>query len=36
MTRHAYLIAAHDNLFVLSTLMRMLDDPRNDLFVHVD
>lgn len=36
MTRHAYLIAGHDNPYVLSTLVEMLDDPRNDLFVHVD
>lgn len=36
MTRHAYLIAAHDNPHVLSTLVEMLDDPRNDLFVHID
>lgn len=36
MDRHAYLIAAHDNYYVLEQLMRLLDDPRNDIYLHVD
>lgn len=36
MDRHAYLIAAHDNYYVLAQLMRLLDDPRNDIYLHVD
>ena len=34
--RHAYLITAADNFYVLERLLGMLDDPRNDIFVHVD
>jgi hypothetical protein len=34
--RHAYLIAAHDNLYVLEKLIKLLDDARNDLFIHLD
>lgn len=36
MDRHAYLIVAHDNFYVLEQLIRLLDDPRNDIFLHVD
>ena len=34
--KHAYLIIAHGNLRVLELLLRMLDDPRNDIWLHVD
>ena len=34
--RHAYLIMAHDNPGQLSKLIRLLDDERNDIFVHID
>ena len=34
--RHAYLIIAHGNLRVLELLLRMLDDPRNDIWLHMD
>lgn len=34
--RHAYLIAAHDKPAQLMTLLRLLDDPQNDVFLHVD
>ena len=34
--RHAYLIMAHDNPCQLSKLIHLLDDERNDIFVHID
>ena len=34
--RHAYLILAHKNFGQLRKLLALLDDPRNDIFVHVD
>lgn len=34
--RHAYLIAAHGNFQLLETLLELLDDPRNDIFLHMD
>lgn len=36
MGRHAYLILAHKNFNQLRKLVELLDDPRNDIFVHVD
>lgn len=36
MSKHAYLIIAHSNFGQLHTLLEMLDDDRNDIFVHVD
>lgn len=36
MKRHAYLILAHKNFGQLRKLIVLLDDPRNDIFVHVD
>ena len=36
MNKHAYLILAHTNFGQLKKLLRLLDDPRNDIFVHVD
>ena len=36
MKRHAYLITAYDNFYVLERLLHLLDDPRNDLYVHID
>ena len=36
MNRHAYLILAHKNFGQLRKLIMLLDDPRNDIFVHVD
>lgn len=35
-SRHAYLILAHDNFYVLDKLLRLLDDPRNSIYLHVD
>lgn len=34
--KHAYLIMAHNNLFVLERLLKLLDDKRNDIYLHVD
>lgn len=34
--RHAYLIMAHGEPELLATLLRRLDDSRNDVFVHID
>lgn len=36
MMKHAFLIIAHNDFPLLRTLLRMLDDDRNDLFVHID
>lgn len=34
--KHAYLIMAHNNPGVLKVLLEMIDDERNDIFLHVD
>ena len=34
--KHAYLIIAHDEFFVLQSLLDALDDERNDIYVHID
>lgn len=34
--KHAYLILAHQNAPLLQHLLRLLDDERNDLFLHID
>ena len=36
MGRHAYLILAHKNWGQLEKLVSLLDDARNDLFIHID
>lgn len=36
MDRHAYLIIAHNEPDILITLLDMLDDMRNDIFLHID
>ena len=35
MQKHAYIIA-HNELELLETLVRLLDDPRNDIYIHID
>lgn len=35
-SRHAYCIIAHNEPEVLAILVRMIDDPRNDIFIHID
>lgn len=34
--KHAYLIMAHNNFYILEKLLHLLDDPRNDIYVHID
>ena len=36
MNRHAYLIMAHSNPSQLIKLLTILDDDRNDIFLHID
>ncbi len=36
MNRHAYLIIAHNEPFLLQTLVDLIDDERNDIFITVD
>lgn len=36
MGKHAYLILAHKNFGQLRKLIKLLDHPRNDIYVHVD
>lgn len=33
---HAYLIMAHNDFYVLETLLKMIDDERNDIYIHID
>lgn len=36
MTKHAYLILAHNEFELLQILVSCLDDERNDIFIHID
>jgi hypothetical protein len=36
MSKHAYLIMEHGNLPVAQAALRLIDDPRNDVFVYID
>lgn len=36
MVKHAYLIMAHNQFEILEILVKMLDDERNDLYIHID
>ena len=36
MQRHAYCILAHNEPAILQRLVELLDDPRNDIFIHID
>lgn len=36
MNRHAYLIMAHNQFETLAVLLGLLDDERNDIYLHVD
>lgn len=36
MKKHAYLIMAHNNFYVLNKLILLLDDERNDIYIHID
>lgn len=34
--KHAYLIMAHGEMELLPVLLQTIDDPRNDIFIHID
>lgn len=34
-TKHAYLIMAHNNFEILEKLIKLLDDRRNDIYIHI-
>jgi hypothetical protein len=36
MSKHAYLIMEHGNLPVAQAALRLIDDPRNDVFIYID
>lgn len=36
MNKHAYLIIAHNNFYILEKLLLLIDDERNDIFLHID
>lgn len=36
MRKHAYLIMAHNNEYILNKLISLIDDERNDIFLHID
>lgn len=36
MNKHAYLIIAHNNWHILEKLILLLDDERNDIYIHID
>lgn len=36
MKKHAYLIIVHNNFYVLDKLLRLIDDKRNDIYIHID
>ncbi len=36
MGKHAYLLMAHQDLYTLEKLLRLLDYPGNDIFLHID
>lgn len=36
MNKHAYLIIAHNNFYILKKLIALIDDERNDIYIHID
>ena len=36
MKKHAYLIMIHNDFYIFERLIKLLDDKRNDLYIHVD
>lgn len=36
MSKHAFLIMAHNEYDILNKLLLLLDDERNDIFIHYD
>lgn len=33
---HAYLIMAHNDFYILERLLKLIDDKRNDIYIHID
>lgn len=36
MTKHAYLIIAHNEFYILEKLLKLLDNENNDIYIHID
>lgn len=36
MSKHAYLIIAHNEFYILERLLKLIDDERNDIYIHID
>ena len=36
MGKHAYLIMAHNEFYILEKLLKLIDDERNDIYLHID
>lgn len=36
MKKHAYLIIAHNEFYILERLIKLIDDERNDIYLHID
>lgn len=36
MNKHAYLVTAYNNFYTLEKLLCLLDDERNDIYIHID
>ena len=34
--KHAYLIMAHNEPYILEKLLKLIDDERNDIYLHID
>ena len=34
--KHAYLIIAHDEPYILEKVLKLIDDERNDIYLHID
>ena len=36
MKKHAYLIIAHNEFYILEKLIKLIDNEKNDIFLHID
>lgn len=36
MKKHAYLVIAHNEFYILERLLKLIDDDRNDIYLHID
>lgn len=36
MNKHAYLVIAHNEFYILERLLKLIDDKRNDIYLHID